>query len=71
MHNMTPTKLSPREQQIASLIASGYTDMQIAAQLRISFYTVRAIVRNIHLKMGTNRRVSLAVGYSQSCSLSP
>lgn len=67
---MTPTvRLSPREQQIAGLIASGYTDMQIAAQLKISYYTVRAIVRTVHLKLGTRRRVSLAMNFERCCSM--
>lgn len=64
------TKLSPREQQIAGLVAAGHTDMQIAQKLGISYYTVRSYVSRIHAKMNTKgRRVNLAVGFAQCCAL--
>lgn len=66
---LTPTtKLSPREAQIAGLIAAGYTDWQIAEHLRVSYYTVRAHLRNIHNKSGTFNRAQLAVKMYRYCN---
>lgn len=74
---ITPTtKLSPREAQIAGLIAAGYTDMQITAHLsraegkQISYNTVRAHVKSIRIKLDARGpRINLARSYERCCSV--
>jgi DNA-binding CsgD family transcriptional regulator len=72
---MATAKLSPREQQIAGLIAAGYTDMQITAHLskagrQISYYTVRAYVRQIRIKLNAQGpRINLARSFERCCSV--
>lgn len=66
----TPTtKLSPREAQIAGLVAMGKTKMQIAAELKISYHTVVSITRNIHGKLRTNKPVTMALEFRRCCSV--
>ncbi|WP_019946761.1 helix-turn-helix transcriptional regulator [Hymenobacter aerophilus] len=45
--------LSPREQQVLSLVLRGYTSQQIAGQLFLSCHTVGTHRRNIGRKLGT------------------
>jgi len=53
--------LSPRELEILHLIAEGLTNEQIARQLFLSLYTVKAHVRNIFAKLdATNRTQAVA-----------
>ncbi|MDI6768303.1 MAG: helix-turn-helix transcriptional regulator [Anaerolineales bacterium] len=51
--------LSPREQQIASLLCLGYTNQQIAGQLIISPETVKTHVRNTLQKFNVKTRYDL------------
>lgn len=54
------TKLTGREMQIASLIAQGLSNQDIADRLKpIKETTVKAHVRNLLSKTGANSRVSL------------
>lgn len=53
--------LTPRERQVAALIARGETYQRIAAELRISSHTVKNHVRHIFDKLDVNSRVELAV----------
>ncbi|CAI8878685.1 LuxR family transcriptional regulator, maltose regulon positive regulatory protein [Pseudomonas sp. IT-347P] len=48
--------LSVRETQVLALIASGYSNQQIAEKLFISLHTVKTHVRRIHVKLGVERR---------------
>jgi DNA-binding NarL/FixJ family response regulator len=49
--------LTPREQEILNLIATGATDKEIAAQFTLSLHTVKSHVRSILAKLhATNRR---------------
>jgi non-specific serine/threonine protein kinase len=54
-----PGKLSPREQELVTLVAEGRTDAQIAAQLYISIRTVRSHLDRIRDKTGCRRRADL------------
>ena len=54
------TPLSPREMQIAELIADGMTNRAIAAKLYIASRTVDTHVRNILTKMEFNNRAQIA-----------
>ncbi len=53
--------LTPREKQVAALIARGETYQRIAAELRISTHTVKNHVRHIFDKLDVNSRVELVV----------
>jgi DNA-binding CsgD family transcriptional regulator len=59
-HNMF--RLTPREQQVVGLMATGATNKDIAAQLIISEETVKSHVRSILRKSGMPNRTG-AVGY--------
>ena len=53
------TKLSPRERELVTLVAQGYTDAQIAAQLYITVRTVGSHLDRIRDKTGCRRRADL------------
>lgn len=53
--------LTPREKQVAALVAQGASYQRIAAQLSISGHTVKNHVRHIFDKLDVNSRVELAV----------
>jgi DNA-binding NarL/FixJ family response regulator len=57
--------LSPREQQVLSLLASGYRYKEIGARLNIGVETVRTYVKGICLKMHVSSRIE-AVAKSRS-----
>jgi DNA-binding NarL/FixJ family response regulator len=52
---------TPREQEIAALIANGLSNKAIAAQLVISPATVARHVANLMLKLGFRTRAQIAV----------
>jgi predicted ATPase/DNA-binding NarL/FixJ family response regulator len=52
-------RLSPRERELITLVASGRTDTQIAEQLYISVRTVRSHLDRIRDKTGCRRRADL------------
>jgi DNA-binding NarL/FixJ family response regulator len=54
------TALSPREQEIAHLIAEGGSNLDIAQQLFLSRKTVERHVSNIFMKRGVKNRAQLA-----------
>jgi DNA-binding CsgD family transcriptional regulator len=51
--------LTPREREIAGLVAAGRTNREIAAQLVLSTRTVEAHLRTIYAKLGVRSRVEL------------
>ncbi len=51
--------LTPRERELLTLVASGRTDAQIAAELFISIRTVRSHLDRIRDKTGSRRRADL------------
>ncbi|WP_170130645.1 response regulator transcription factor [Sphaerotilus hippei] len=52
-------KLSQREVEVLRLLARGYTDKEVAAQLEIAPTTVDTHVRKIYRKLSINSRVEL------------
>ena len=54
-----PHGLSPREQEIARMVAQGHPNKTIAAVLDISVWTVGTYLRRIFLKMGVNSRAAM------------
>jgi DNA-binding NarL/FixJ family response regulator len=59
-----PSPLSPREYEIATRIADGLTNRQIAARLHISERTVDAHLRNIMGKLDVRSRAQVATWVS-------
>jgi DNA-binding CsgD family transcriptional regulator len=53
------TKLSARERELVTLVASGRTDTQIAQQMYISVRTVRSHLDRMRDKTGCRRRADL------------
>ncbi|MDR6972530.1 LuxR C-terminal-related transcriptional regulator [Leifsonia shinshuensis] len=56
--------LTPREAQVASLVAEGDTNKTIARKLFVSIRTVESHVQNALVKLGLRSRTELAVWYS-------
>lgn len=54
-------KMTNREREIVALISSGYSNKEIAYQLKISIFTVKSHVHNILEKMALNTRVQIAI----------
>ena len=52
--------LTPREREIADLVADGRTNREVASQLVLSAKTIEAHLRNIYAKLGVRSRVELA-----------
>lgn len=52
--------LTPRELEVATLVADGLTDQQVARRLSVSLRTVHAHLRNSYAKTGTGNRTGLA-----------
>lgn len=52
--------LTPRELQIADLVAQGYSNANVAARLDLSANTVGVHVRKIYRKLGVHSRVELS-----------
>jgi non-specific serine/threonine protein kinase len=54
------SKLSPREREVAHLVAQGLRDREISSRLVISRRTAESHVANILTKLGFSSRVQLA-----------
>jgi DNA-binding CsgD family transcriptional regulator len=54
-----PTILSPREWEIARMVARGYANKTIAAVLDISTWTVGTYLRRIFAKLGVGTRAAM------------
>jgi DNA-binding CsgD family transcriptional regulator len=52
--------LTPSEQRVAELAASGLSNKQVAAQLFVSVYTVQAHLSSVYAKLGVRSRTQLA-----------
>jgi DNA-binding NarL/FixJ family response regulator len=52
--------LTPRELEVALLVAAGHETKSIARRLRISFHTVRVHVGRIYAKLGLHKQTELA-----------
>ena len=53
------TALSPREREVAMLVARGLANKEIARELGLSLGTVKLHVHSIFLKLGTRSRAML------------
>lgn len=53
------TTLSPREREIARMVAEGYPNKTIAAVLDISSWTVSTYIRRIFAKLGVRTRAAM------------
>ena len=54
-----PSALTAREAQIARLVADGFVNKQVAAELRISEWTVATHLRRIFAKLGVETRAAM------------
>lgn len=59
------TDLTPRQLEVAELVAEGLSNSEIAEQLFISVRTVESHLDHIYTKLGLNSRVSLATYLTQ------
>ncbi|HEY4849732.1 MAG TPA: helix-turn-helix transcriptional regulator, partial [Streptosporangiaceae bacterium] len=55
-----PDQLTPQEQRIAALLASGKTNRELARELSLSVNTVETHLRHIYAKLGIRTRLELA-----------
>lgn len=55
--------LSPREHEILTLLAFGYTDKEVAQKLKRSIKTVQSHITKILLKMNARNRVNAVAIY--------
>lgn len=56
-------KLSPKEHNVLTLIACGFTDKEVALKLNISIRTVQTHIASILLKLKAKNRVNAVVVY--------
>ena len=59
MTPQTQVMLSPREEEIARMVASGYPNKTIAAVLDISSWTVGTHLRRVFAKLGVGSRAAM------------
>jgi DNA-binding CsgD family transcriptional regulator len=55
----SPPTLSPREHEIARMVAKGYANKSIASVLDISSWTVSSHLRRIYAKFGVSSRAAM------------
>ncbi len=67
----TASRLTPREQQVAELVAEGLSNKTIAAQLVISQRTAEAHVEHILTKLGFNARAQIAAWVAENRGTQP
>jgi len=53
-------ELSPREKEVARLVAKGFSNKEAARLLQVSHWTVAAQLKAVFLKLGVRRRSELA-----------
>lgn len=58
--------LSPREQEIARMVAEGHTNKNIAAVLEISMWTVCTHLRRVFSKLGVGTRAAMVARLSEA-----
>lgn len=57
----TKIPLSPREREVAKLVAEGLSNREISAQLRLSQHTIKNYLFHIYGKLGMSSRVDLVL----------
>jgi DNA-binding CsgD family transcriptional regulator len=60
------SELTPRERQVASLLAEGKPQREIARQLVISRHTAYVHVRNVRAKLGVDSAFEAALQLAQA-----
>jgi DNA-binding CsgD family transcriptional regulator len=65
------TTLSPREGEIAEMVAQGHTNHAIATVLGISTWTVSTHLRRVFAKLGVNSRAAMVAGVLTDSALGP
>jgi DNA-binding NarL/FixJ family response regulator len=60
------SRFSPRQSEIVSLIASGYSDKQIALALRVSLRTVRTQLERLYVTNGLHCRAQAVLIWAQA-----
>jgi DNA-binding NarL/FixJ family response regulator len=63
-HTAVTSPLSPRELEVAALLARGHTNKQVAAQLHISERTAQNHVQHILTKLGLANRTQVATWFT-------
>ena len=58
-HASDPLSLSPREREVARMIAKGYPNKIVASVLEISVWTVSTHLRRIFAKLGVTSRAAM------------
>jgi DNA-binding CsgD family transcriptional regulator len=64
-------ELSPREHEIARMVAKGFPNKMIARVLDISTWTVGTYLRRIFAKLGVSSRAAMVAVFLEAESLSP
>lgn len=64
-HPSPMSLLSPREQEIAGMVARGYPNKTIASVLEISSWTVASHLRRIFMKLQVSSRAAMATRLSE------
>ena|SRR5579864_6553686 len=59
------TDLSPRELELAKLVAAGYTNTEISLRVQIARQTVKNHLRSVFSKLQVTNRVQVALRLSQ------
>ena len=68
--SMSAPRLTPREQEVARLVAKGQTNKEIAATLHISVSTVKLHLSRLQQKLGVSNRAAIAATVSRQVGLS-
>lgn len=63
-------QLSPREQQVLSCLAEGFSYKQIASDLNLSMGTIRTYIRSMYEKLHVNSRTEAVVKYLDVAGMS-
>jgi len=71
LQSCRPLKLSPREHQVAALLAEGLVDKEIAQRLGISYHSVRQHERNIREKLQLSNRTQIAIWWCRRNAFVP
>lgn len=58
-------KLTPKETEVITLVASGFSDKEIGLKLNISYGTVRDYIDKIVLKTQARNRTHVAMLYAK------
>lgn len=62
-----PVRFTHRESEILALVARGYSDKQIASELRLSRHTIRSHFDRLLRRNGLSNRAAAAVAWSELC----